>query len=205
MSRSKGLAVLAAVAVLGVLSPADAADLVVDAGGGGDYTTIQAAVNDLPAVGPLIVKIKTGTYHEAVTISRKNASAQTESHRVVLMADPDVPPGSVVVIPPRGRNAFTIERSRFITLKGLTVTGASRDGVHVRGGGAANRDITLDSHHLHHNGSASGGSGIFVGRENPRTWVVNNLDSGTERVPAKDFEGDPRPVGLPAIGFDERP
>jgi hypothetical protein len=27
----------------------------------------------------------------------------------------------------------------------------------------------------------------------------------SERVPAADFEGDPRPEGLPAIGYDERP
>jgi hypothetical protein len=25
------------------------------------------------------------------------------------------------------------------------------------------------------------------------------------RVPAGDFEGDPRPENLPAVGFDERP
>ena len=27
----------------------------------------------------------------------------------------------------------------------------------------------------------------------------------SERVPAADFEDDPRPEDLPAIGFDERP
>lgn len=177
---------------------------VVDKFGGTDvYTTIQAAVNALPATGPGIIKVKVGTYPEAVTISRKNATALLESQRIVLMADPDALPGEVVVTPPAGRNTFTLEISRFITLKGFRMTGATKEAIYIRGGGAGNRDVTLDGNHLHHNGSAAAGGiygsaaangGIYIGRENPRTWVFNNLirangrngvliDCGVEKAP----------------------
>jgi len=167
---------------------------IVDVNGGGDYTTIQAAVNAVPATGPRIVKVKAGTYHEAVTISRRNATALLESQRIVLMADPDAAPGAVAVIPPAGRNTFTLEISRFITLKGFRMTGATKEAIFMRGGGSGNRDVTLDSNHLHHNGSASANGGIYIGRENPRTWAFNNLirangrngvliDCGVENAP----------------------
>jgi hypothetical protein len=35
--------------------------------------------------------------------------------------------------------------------------------------------------------------------------VDSLFHGGAERVPAADFEGDPRPEGLPSIGFDESP
>jgi hypothetical protein len=159
-----------------------------------DYTTIQAAVNALPAAGPRIIKVKEGTYREAVTISRKNATALLELQRIVLMADPDAAPGSVVVIPPAGRNTFTLELSRFVTLKGFRMTGATKEAIFMRGGGSTNRDVTLDSNDLHANGSASANGGIYIGRDNPRTWAFNNLirangrngvliDCGVENAP----------------------
>jgi sugar lactone lactonase YvrE len=158
---------------------------VVDRNGGTDvYTTIQAAVNALPATGPGIIKVKPGTYPEAVTISRKNATALLESQRIVLMADPAALPGEVIVTPPAGKNTFTLEISRFITLKGFTMTGATKEAIFIRGGSAGNRDVTLEGNRLYHNGSASAAGiygstatngGIYIGRENPRTWVVNNL------------------------------
>lgn len=143
--------------------------------GQGHYTTIQAAVNDIPAAGPRIIRIRSGTYPEAVTISRRNASAVTESQRVILMADPAAAPGSVIVTPPRDRNTFSLDQSRFITLRGLTLTGATREAIYIRGGGATNRDLDIDGNDLHHNGSASANGGIYIGRENPRTWVFNNV------------------------------
>jgi sugar lactone lactonase YvrE len=176
---------------------------VVNKAGGTDvYTTIQAAVNALPATGPGIIKVKPDTYLEAVTISRKNATALLESQRIVLMADPALP-GEVVVTPPAGRNTFTLEMSRFITLKGFTMTGATKEAIYIRGGSAGNRDVTLDGNHLYHNGSASAAGiygsgatngGIYIGRDNPRTWAFNNLirangrngvliDCGVENAP----------------------
>jgi len=183
---------------------------VVDKAGGGPdiYTTIQAAGNALPATGPGIIKVKPDTYLEAVTISRKNATALLESQRIVLMADPALP-GEVIVKPPAGRNTFTLEMSRFITLKGFTMTGATKEAIYIRGGSAGNRDVTLDGNHLHHNGSSlpledasakglygSGATngGIYIGRDNPRTWAFNNLihangrngvliDCGVENAP----------------------
>jgi hypothetical protein len=105
-----------------------------------------------------------------VKISRQNTAAIMESQRIVLMADPEADPGSVVVTPPRHQNTFSIELSKFITLKGFTLTGATREAIYVRGGlSSTSRDITLDGNLIHHNGSMSASGGIFVGRENPRT------------------------------------
>jgi hypothetical protein len=46
---------------------------------------------------------------------------------------------------------------------------------------------------------------LFGGSPAIGAGVDSLFHSGTEGVPAADFEGDPRPEGLPAIGFDERP
>jgi len=146
---------------------------VVDAAGGGDYTSIQAAVNDLPNPGPRIVKVRAGTYREAVLISRRNTTAVAEGQRIVLTADPDAAPGTVVITPPTERNAVTIDQSRFVTVRGFTLTGATREAIMVRA--ALSRDVTVDGNDVHHNGSAQASGGIYIGRDNPRVWVVNNL------------------------------
>ncbi len=142
-------------------------------GATGDYATIQAAINDLPNLGPRIIKVRAGAYREAVAISRRNTSATAEGHRVVIVADPQADPGSVVVIPPKGKSAITVDQSRFITVKGFTLTGATREAIVVRA--KLSRDIALDGNDIHHNGNANTSGGIYLGRDNPRVWVVNNL------------------------------
>ena len=74
------------------------------------------------------------------------------------------------------------------------MTGATKEAIFMRGGGSTNRDVTLDGNHLHGNGSTSANGGIYIGRDNPRTWAFNNLirangrngvliDCGVENAP----------------------
>ena len=51
----------------------------------------------------------------------------------------------------------------------------------------------------------SGASRLAVGSPAIGAGAHNPFHSGTERVPAADFAGDPQPEGLTAVGVDERP
>ncbi len=145
----------------------------VDSSGGGDYTTIQAAVNVLTDPGPctIIVKIgTTGIYNESVSISSRNTTASLESQRIVIAA---AFLGTVTVTPSAGNHAFTLIKSKFITIKGFNLVGATVSAIFLDGGSNTNRRITIDSNDIHGSGSNSAGVGIASGNDN--TWVVNNL------------------------------
>ena len=98
---------------------------VVDPSGSGDYTTIQAAVDDLPQSGPRTIILRAGTYHEPVLISARNIPAVNDSQRIVIMADTNAAPGSVAVTPPSGSPGVRLSQSRFITVQGLRITGVT--------------------------------------------------------------------------------
>jgi hypothetical protein len=131
------------------------------------------------------VCVNDGKYNESVKISQKNTLATSSSQTVVIRATNQ---GGATVTPvgPLGSaqrfHAFSIESSRFITVKGFALTGASREGIFLRGGAElANSDITVDSNDIHDNGSgnpawnqSSTNGGVFIGRNNPGTWLVNN-------------------------------
>src|SRR5688572_22964774 len=90
-------------------------------------SAIQAAVN--AAQPGSSVRIQAGTYSERVTIANKNSIAgSTELHRIVIEADPLAAIGSVIVRPPAANclngHAVLIRQSQFVTLRGLTITGA---------------------------------------------------------------------------------
>ena len=173
-----------------------------DAGGGGDFTTIQEAVDHLPNPGPCTVIVKAGTYHESVTIEGKNSLAVSESQRIVIQSEA---PGAAIVDPStligsrvgvisaeaQSAHAFTISStsglggaiSGFLTVKGFTMTGATSDAVNIfsaDGTTIAGRDLTIDGNNIHDNGGATG-SGIEIGINNPRLWIVNNLVRGNTR------------------------
>lgn len=106
------------------------------------------------------------------------------------MADPTAAPGSVVVNPAdlaggdttgrrrhpsETKHAFRFERSKYITLKGFAIRGATGSAVVLVGGSAANSDITLDSNDIYDTGLSCGNCGaIAIQLGNLRTWVVNN-------------------------------
>lgn len=157
-----------------------ACPFVVDPGGTGTHITIQAAINDLPNPGPCTITVRAGTYNENVSIASRNTLATLEAERIVIIADPTAIPGSVIVDPP-GNNAFTLNNSKFITVKGFNITGSTQEAVFLSGGGSTNQDVTIDSNNIHNNGSGSANGGVGIGEGNIRTNVVNNLISNNGR------------------------
>ncbi|MEX0804138.1 MAG: hypothetical protein WD688_12605 [Candidatus Binatia bacterium] len=92
------------------------------------FTTIQAAINAVQAGAT--IRIQAGTYRERLTIEGKNnAGSMTEASRIVIEMDPALVPGSVVLRPPAAScingQGILIRRSKFITLRGLTISGAT--------------------------------------------------------------------------------
>ena len=154
----------------------------VDADGGCDghvpcYTRIQTAI-DAARAGE-IVRIFPGEYVEQLKIRRKNASSGDASDRIVIEADPASPAGSVVLRGSRGRceggYAVDFDRSRYVTLRGLTIAGAGQRGVGLRGGSRENVGIHLERNRVLRGSTGECSGGIDVGRGNPDTVIANNL------------------------------
>ena len=110
-----------------------------DAGCGGQapcYGSIQAAVNAAQAGDT--VQIQAGTYVEQVSVTGKNATTWSEASRILIQADPGAPVGSVVlygaVVQCMQGHAIRIQQSRFVTIRGLTITGAGGAGIALLGG-----------------------------------------------------------------------
>jgi hypothetical protein len=112
--------------------------------------------------------VRAGSYNEQVTVYARNASATSDAQRVVLRGE-----GPVFVHPPDGY-AVLVTGSRFVTIEGLSITGAQREGIVLKDEGGANFDVTLSRNDVYNNGRAGGG-GILVAGANSRTWIVNNL------------------------------
>ena len=149
---------------------------VVDPAGAGDYPTIQAAIDDLPATGPRTIVVRPGLYPEAVDFSARNTAATNDAQRIILMADGA---GPVTVTPPAGQSAIHVHQSKFITIRGLVVTGVSGNqvaAVNLGGGSQGNEDVAIESCRIHDNGTAgNSGHGINIadGGSHP-VYVVNN-------------------------------
>jgi RHS repeat-associated protein len=148
------------------------------------FTTIQGAI-DAVGAGQRI-EIQAGTYVERLEIERKNAGARaSEADRIVIEADPAEPPGSVLL---RGRAsrceggyAIDVSRSKYVTIRGLTIVGAGGRGIGLRGGSLENRGIHIERNRLARGGPRECNGGIDVGRGNPQTVIANNLIYGNGR------------------------
>jgi hypothetical protein len=156
--------------------PAVTCPYTVDGSGGGDFLTIQAAVNALPNPGPCTVNVKAGTYNEAVTITSRNTLAASDASRIVIQADPAATPDTVIVTPPAAGRAFTFSSSKFITIKGFNITGATVESIVLSGEGSTNSDITIAANDIHDNATTGSNSGgVNIGAGNANSWIVNNL------------------------------
>ncbi|MGN6730597.1 MAG: PKD domain-containing protein, partial [Candidatus Binatia bacterium] len=163
------------------------------------FTTIQAAIN---AAGPgSAIRIQAGTYPEQLSIAGKNNfPSATEIDRIVIEADPSAEPGQVIVRGApgacTGNYAIRLQQSKFITIRGLTITGTGGQAISLLGGNNQNQDIHIELNRIFGNGSGSCDGGITVARGNPRTLIVNNLlyANGRNALTFIDADGGPHYV-----------
>jgi RHS repeat-associated protein len=163
------------------------------------YRTIQAAVN--AAQAGEAVRIQAGSYREQVTVQGKNDfRGANEGHRIVIEADPQAPVGSVVLAGAASAcaNGYAIRvlRSRFVTIRGLTITGAGGRAIALLAGANQNQAIHIERNRIFGNGSSSCNGGITVNTGNLDTLIANNLiyANGLDGLAFLDGSGGPNYV-----------
>ena len=160
------------------------------------FATIQAAIN---SAGPgNTIQIQAGTYPERIAIVGKNNFAgATEVDRIVIEADPAAQSGQIVLTGAQGactgNYAVRLQQSKFITIRGLTITGTGGQAISLLGGNNQNQDIHIELNRIFGNGSGSCDGGITVARGNPGTLIVNNLihANGRNGINFIDADGGP--------------
>src|SRR5258705_623393 len=110
------------------------------------YATIQAAITAAQASDT--IRVRPGTYIEQLSITSKNSTATSETQRIVIEVAPSAPVGSVLLTPPAAQctngHAVRFQQSKFITLRGLTITGAGGQAISLMGGNNGNVAIHLE-------------------------------------------------------------
>ncbi|HSF56835.1 MAG TPA: Ig-like domain-containing protein, partial [Candidatus Binatia bacterium] len=160
------------------------------------YTTIQDAVDG--AQPGNTVRIQAGTYPEQIFVEKNKFPNATEFDRIVIEADPALQPGQVVLTGAPGpqctdRWAIRIKQSKFVTIRGLTITLTGGQAISLMGGNNGNQDIHIELNRIFGNGSSSCNGGITIARGNPGTLIVNNLLHGNGRnaISFEDADGGP--------------
>ena len=145
------------------------------------YATIQTAVNAAGAGDT--VQIQAGRYREQVSVEGKNSSsAAIEADRIIIEADPFAPVGSVVLVGAVSScsdgHALRVQQSNFVTVRGMTITGARGAAVLLLGGAGENNAVHIERNRIVRNGRDQCNTGIMVGSGNSATVIVNNLIYG---------------------------
>ncbi len=160
------------------------------------YATIQTAI-DVSGSGDT-VRIQAGTYPEQLNIQKNDFTSARELDRIVVEADPASAPGAVVLTGSAGaqctnRFAIRIRRSKFVTIRGLTITGTGAEAIFMMGGTNGNQGINIVENRIYGNGSSSCNGGISIARGNPETLIVNNLihANGRNGIAMVDGDGGP--------------
>ena len=160
------------------------------------YQTIQAAV-DAAQAGDTI-RIQAGTYQEQVNISGKNnVAGASEADRILIEADPAAPVGSVIlqgaVTQCTNGYAIRLQQSKFITIRGLTITGAGGQAISLMGGNNQNEAIHIERNRIWSNGSPECSGGITIARGNPNSVILNNqiFSNGRNGITFIDADGGP--------------
>jgi RHS repeat-associated protein len=163
------------------------------------HATIQAAID--AALAGETIAVQAGTYAEQVLIQGKNNTPRAgEIDRIIIEADPAAPPGSVVLDSPAsactGGHALRLQQSKFVTIRGLTITGAGGPAVQLMGGNNQNQAIHLERLRIVGNGSAECNGGITIARGNSDTLIANSLIHGNGRngIATLDADGGPHYV-----------
>jgi hypothetical protein len=142
------------------------------------HATITAAIAAVPPGAT--IRIQAGSYQEQLTLAGlNNTPTATEADRIIIEADPAEAPGSVVL---RGTStvctngyAIRLQQSKFVTIRGLTITEAGGLAISLLGGNNENYAIHLERNRIVDNGRASCDGGIRIARGNPYTVIANNL------------------------------
>lgn len=106
-----------------------------------------------------------------------------------------------------GGFAVDFSRSRYVTLRGLAISGAGVRGIGLRGGSRQNRAIHLERNRLSRGGPRECNGGIDVGRGYPDTVIAHNLiyGNGQNGIIFRDGRGGPYYViGNTIVGSVER-
>jgi hypothetical protein len=160
------------------------------------FTRIQAAID---AAQPRdTVQIQAGTYPEQLFVEKNNFPAATEADRIVIQADPSLAPDSVRVTGSPGpqctdKFAIRFKQSKFITIRGLTITQTGAQAIFLMGGNNGNQGIHIERNRIFGNGSRSCNGGITIARGNPDTLIANNLiyANGRNGIAFIDADGGP--------------
>lgn len=160
------------------------------------YGSIQSAVN---AAGSRDhVRIQSGIYREQIFIEKNNFANAGEGDRIIIEADPAAAPGSVVLTGSPGpqctdKFAIRIKQSKFITIRGLTITGSGAQAIFMMGGNNGNTGIHVELNRIFGNGSSMCNGGITIARDNPGTIIANNLiyANGRNGISFHDANGGP--------------
>ena len=142
------------------------------------FATIQKAIDAVQS--GQTIRILPGDYVEQLAIRQKNAKGSaSERDRITIEADPESPVGSVVLRGHKDRceggYGVDFDRSRYVTLRGLVISGAGLRGVVLRGGARQNKGIRLERNKLYRGSTKECSGGIDVGRGNPETVIANNI------------------------------
>ena len=160
------------------------------------YSRIQAAI-DVSTSGDTI-RIQAGTYPEQLNIQKNDFASAGETNRIIIEADPESAPGAVILSGSAGpqctnKFAIRIRRSKFVTIRGLTITGTGAEAIFMMGGNNGNQGINIVENRIYGNGSTSCNGGITIARGNPDTLIVNNLihANGQNGIALVDGDGGP--------------
>lgn len=146
------------------------------------------------------VQIQAGAYVEQVSIAGKNATTWSEASRILIQADPSAPVGSVVLHGPVAQctqgHAIRIQQSRFVTIRGLTITGAGGAGIALLGGAGQNVSVRLERNRIVGNGGPECDGGITIAGGNAGTLILNNviIANGRNGIATLDADGGPHTI-----------
>jgi len=159
------------------------------------HASIQAAINAAQAGDT--VQVRAGTYVEQLSITGKNATARNDATRIVIQADPAASVGSVVLSGsvrqcPQG-HVVRVQQSRFITIRGFTITGGGGPAIVLGGGSNQNAAVHVERNRIVGNGGPECDGGISIAAGNVATLVANNLIMGNGRNAIATVDGDGGP------------
>jgi hypothetical protein len=126
-----------------------------------------------------------------VIIDQVNGAPGASSvNSVVIQPDPSNAGPVIVTAPGPGTNAttsyaFSFQRSNFVTLTGLTISGSARSAIRlIDSVSPKNADITIEGNDIANNNptGASIASSVDIGTGQARIWVVNNLIRNNGRM-----------------------